>query len=315
MLVKAEHIDLSHAKHEMSTSDFNDPFIYANYQILESFGIYINRYHWHEGIEMIYAEYAEGEIEVYTVDKTYRLNTGDFIILNAKMCHAVYARAKKGEKNRLLVVKFNPDIFFTSSDFDSVKFITPFVMNNEKINRYFSSKIMVNSPIPNLMRKLEKEYVNKRIAYLLEMKSCVYSIIVYLIREYFKDDKVFSTIVSVTASNRSILRKALDYIEEKYYEDLSPTEIAKECNISYSYFAKLFKNYSGMSFIQYLNKIRIAEAEKLLLATDLNNTEIASSVGFNYKSYFMKQFKLNRGMTPKKFRDIMMSKTSERNNK
>ena len=64
-----------------------------------------------------------------------------------------------------------------------------------------------------------------------------------------------------------------------------------------------------MSFNDYLNHIRIREAEKLLISTTFSVTEIASSVGFCTTSYFIKQFKEHLQISPKQYRKNYLTKT------
>ena len=69
-----------------------------------------------------------------------------------------------------------------------------------------------------------------------------------------------------------------------------------------SYFSTVFKNSTGLSFKEYLNKVRIEESKILLLNTDFSIIDIAIAVGFEDQSYFSKVFKKYTGTTPKQFR-------------
>lgn len=69
-----------------------------------------------------------------------------------------------------------------------------------------------------------------------------------------------------------------------------------------SYFSTVFKNATGLSFKEYLNKVRIEESKILLQNTDFSIIDIAVAVGFEDQSYFSKVFKKYTGTTPKQFR-------------
>ena len=69
-----------------------------------------------------------------------------------------------------------------------------------------------------------------------------------------------------------------------------------------SYFSTVFKNAAGLSFKEYLNKVRIEESKILLQNTDFSIIDIAVAVGFEDQSYFSKVFKKYTGTTPKQFR-------------
>ncbi|MDQ0285809.1 YesN/AraC family two-component response regulator [Desulfofundulus luciae] len=65
--------------------------------------------------------------------------------------------------------------------------------------------------------------------------------------------------------------------------------------------ARLFKQRTGQSFIDYLTEVRLNEAKALLLAGEKTIDQIASAVGFN-NSYFTAVFKKREGVTPSEFR-------------
>lgn len=98
------------------------------------------------------------------------------------------------------------------------------------------------------------------------------------------------------------LRAALAYIQSHYYENLNLEKIAGEVNISKYHLAKSIKNHTGVTFIKYLNHIRLEEAKKLLSDTNLPVSIISELVGFESESYFITLFKQDENITPLKFR-------------
>ena len=83
---------------------------------------------------------------------------------------------------------------------------------------------------------------------------------------------------------------------------MSVEEIAEMCNVSESYFRRLFKEYAGVSPVQYRMQIRISKAKDYLCRTDLNSSEIADLLLFRDASFFCRYFKAVTGMTPAQFR-------------
>ncbi|EPR13026.1 PocR ligand-binding domain-containing protein [Ruminiclostridium papyrosolvens] len=100
-----------------------------------------------------------------------------------------------------------------------------------------------------------------------------------------------------------ILKPALDYIEKYYTRNISLNNMASLCNISTSYFSKLFRRTIGDNFSNYINRIRIKKARELLETTDIPITNIALDLGFEDSGYFIKVFKKFEGVTPSKFRN------------
>lgn len=85
-----------------------------------------------------------------------------------------------------------------------------------------------------------------------------------------------------------------------YGERISVDEVARQVNMSKGYFCKFFKSISGITYITFLNQVRIEKATDLLKA-GYNVTECAMACGFESISYFVQMFKRNLGCTPGQF--------------
>ncbi|TVX97373.1 response regulator transcription factor [Cohnella terricola] len=118
-----------------------------------------------------------------------------------------------------------------------------------------------------------------------------------------------NAIVSAIADNRSRLtrmqiHRAVEYIETNYANDkMSLQDLCRHALMSTSYFSLVFKQHTGVTFIEYLTGIRIAKAKELLHHTALKFYEIAEQVGYKDPNYFSILFKKHTGMTPKDYRE------------
>lgn len=121
------------------------------------------------------------------------------------------------------------------------------------------------------------------------------------IRDVFSERKSFSREISA----------ALLFIETNYSRELSLNEIAKHVNLSNGYFSGLFKKELGISFVEYLNGLRIEKAKELLVNTYLKAYEIAEMVGFGDETYFSRVFKKNTGMSVQEYRKKWVPKRKE----
>ncbi|ACT00331.1 two component transcriptional regulator, AraC family [Paenibacillus sp. JDR-2] len=92
------------------------------------------------------------------------------------------------------------------------------------------------------------------------------------------------------------------YLEEHYAEDIDLNKAASLVFMNSTYFSSLFKKMTGVSFIHYLQKIRVEESKKLLLNHQLKIYEVAEKVGFSDEKYFFRVFKNTTGLTPNEFR-------------
>ena len=100
-----------------------------------------------------------------------------------------------------------------------------------------------------------------------------------------------------------VIKKVKSYIEGNYQDpELSLQRIAADLLLSLSYLSKLFKQEVGMSFIDFLIKIRIKEAIKLMNNPQLKIYEIAEQVGYSSQHYFCAAFKKVLGVSPTEYR-------------
>lgn len=94
------------------------------------------------------------------------------------------------------------------------------------------------------------------------------------------------------------IKRATFYITEHYSENITVQALADQANLNPVYFGKLFKESTGSTFKEYLNRIRINNAEMMLSSGDFNVSEAAERCGFHDISYFSSLFKLMKGYPP-----------------
>jgi AraC-like DNA-binding protein len=99
-----------------------------------------------------------------------------------------------------------------------------------------------------------------------------------------------------------IIEDARFRIRQNVDQELDMTLMAREYNIGYSYFRKMFKNYTGMAPHKYHLELKIMRAKELLLVTDKSVKEISYELGFQTIHYFSRLFKNKVGKSPTEFR-------------
>lgn len=95
-----------------------------------------------------------------------------------------------------------------------------------------------------------------------------------------------------------VIEDVKKYILDHYNEDLSVKELADVACVSQNYFSAMFKKETGQNYKAYLTGIRMDEALRLLLNTDLKTYEIGERVGYNNVRRFVDAFKQIYGMSP-----------------
>jgi AraC-like DNA-binding protein/ligand-binding sensor protein len=98
------------------------------------------------------------------------------------------------------------------------------------------------------------------------------------------------------------VQKARQFITEHQTEDLSLGMVAKAVNTSSYYFCKLFKKATGLTFTEYLSRVRIERAKNLLLNPNARVSEVAFDTGFQSLTHFNRVFRRIVGESPTEYR-------------
>ncbi|CQR47175.1 putative response regulatory protein [Paraliobacillus sp. PM-2] len=98
--------------------------------------------------------------------------------------------------------------------------------------------------------------------------------------------------------NNRYVTVAKNYVKNHYQYKITLQTMAEELYLHQAYFSTIFKNETGENFIDYVNRVRVEEATKLIKNTDLKMKEVSNRVGFQSNSYFNKVFKKITGKSP-----------------
>lgn len=110
-------------------------------------------------------------------------------------------------------------------------------------------------------------------------------------------------IVDDKKSNGLIIENVKKYINEHYYENISLSKLSEVVYINPMYLSRLFKEKMGENFIDYLTKVRIEHAKRLLKDLSLRIYDITEMVGYESRNHFGKTFKEITGLSPKEYRN------------
>ena len=100
----------------------------------------------------------------------------------------------------------------------------------------------------------------------------------------------------------SRMNQVMQFLLENCFQKITLDQAASTANLSKEAFCRFFKLRTRKTFTQYVIQLRINEAQKLLVETDLGISEIAYRVGFENLSYFNRSFKNTTGRSPRSFR-------------
>ena len=106
------------------------------------------------------------------------------------------------------------------------------------------------------------------------------------------------TLLQRAADSDDIIARVTAYIQANYRENIDRDDVAAVAYITPNYLSKQFRSKMGMNLREYINQIRVEEAKRLLLSTNLPVSEVAGTVGYENISYFSTVFRKYTGMSP-----------------
>ena len=98
------------------------------------------------------------------------------------------------------------------------------------------------------------------------------------------------------------IAEVVKYVNEHYHENIYLEMLADEFGFSVKYLSRVFKEYTGVRFVEYLSEIRIKKAKDLLENTEESVNVIGEKVGFGSRNTFYRAFKSAYGITPAEYR-------------
>ena len=248
--------------------------------------------HSHNYYEMYYL--VSGEIKYFIGDSIYLVKKGDVVLIPPHIIHKTVS-GEDYEHTRILVtimpsyledfLKYDPDLF----DFFN-SYIIP-------------STHRMTGRIENILQSLISEYVEGYDK--IMVKSLLGELFTILKRNADLESKRKEDLQVHRDSCSNRILGVVRYINKMYHTDIGLEDLSQEFFMSQTYLSRTFKRIMGTTYSDYIRSVRINHSIHLLLHTDDNITEIASSTGFNSSNHFCKTFKDCMGISPLKYRQSL----------
>ncbi len=100
------------------------------------------------------------------------------------------------------------------------------------------------------------------------------------------------------------IEQAKIIMNENVFKDIDPEELAMKLNISYSWFRKVFKDYTGYAPAKYFQELKLRKAKQLLVETSQSVKEISFMLDYKSTEHFFSLFKRRTGFTPLEYRSF-----------
>lgn len=239
--------------------------------------------HRHIEIEFLYC--MKGSLDILINDKKYRVKKDEIVIIPSLVPHEIPNYSDEGAK--ILVIEAGPSFLHSSFYAFSESHITNTINTVEK-----DSELYLLLEEISLLSEKQGEHIK------LMLEGDIYKICGHIFLQY--TDKSSSRKNSVKAA--ADIEKAIEFVHNNFSEQISIERVAKLTGYSKSNFCKAFKEITGETFHNTLNRKRVENACIYLNTTALQIAEIAEIVGFSESKAFCRAFKGVMGITPGKYR-------------
>lgn len=255
---------------------------------------------WHHHPEYELVLIIKGKGRRMVGDHIDRFEQGDLVLLGPYLPHAWVIDIEEGKDVRDLddeafVIQFSYDFlgnrFFEIPEFTSLK---KFLLRSERGYVFYGD---MKFRIISILRKMRK----------MDDTDRLYAL--FRIFQLFGNSDKYEILASpaymqsLTVKGSETMRSALQYIMQHFQKRIQIEDVLRITHKSYAAFYKAFKRTYGLSFTDYLLKVRIGYACKLLTEDQVKISEIAYDSGFDNLANFNRQFRKIKGITPSAFRN------------
>lgn len=150
------------------------------------------------------------------------------------------------------------------------------------------------------MKRLEEAFFQSRVVTQKQYSSILRLLEIFALHLSTLSNQL---VVKEASGESPSIQRARVYIADKFSDDLSLGEVAKAVNMSAFYFCKMFKSATGITFTDYLARVRVEKVKNLLLNPHKRISEAAFEVGFQSLSQFNRVFRKVAGEAPTVYRE------------
>ncbi len=266
--------------------------------------------HWHYFFEILHI--LEGDVEATCGNYVYILRPGDIIIFFPQLIHSI--NKLKDNKNSRHGLDKSKSAFTASKEnqmlnpkydlkHNSIMPVPEKKLIMEQYNMYMYIYVYIYISIYNIFNTCIKEMENRNYGYDIVVCSHISALLSYFARNWIGRGLDIDEAIRISDNKSSEFAGITEYIDKHYNEPIKISSLAGMCGMSYSNFAKLFKQTYHQSCKEYIEFTRLNKAEDLLLMTNLDLTTISSETGFADCSHLIRTFKKWKGVTPGQWRN------------
>lgn len=248
--------------------------------------------------------FHSGKVSYQIGEHVFELHPGSLIILNGLTPHGPIVD-KKHEYVRTMFT-FHPSIMqLVNEQALLLDPLQPFeVLKNHHVILQGEKK----REFEESLNRINHLYGKQDLIALQRLLLCFFDMLMFI---YDQCKDRLSRVESTRTNKEERVKAITALIENHYSENINLEYIEKKLYMNKSYLARIFRELTGMTIIDYLYKHRIQQAKLLLYRHGtISVTDVCQSVGFKHLPHFSRLFKQMVGMSPEQYRQYLQVNTS-----
>ncbi len=250
--------------------------------------------HWHDQIEILLV--MKGNAVQQINQDVFVICPDDIVIIGSGCIHSTYT--ENTGRTDILVYQFNSSFADWAETMPNEGIYSCIFPSCSGLPNPVSSKKEPGRTIAMILGDILSECSTARQFRELFMKAYILKLAGTILREYSSNFESSDTRKMEIA--KKTLKSTFDMIDMNYGSRITLADAAGASNLSISHFARLFRQYTGTTFMRYLAGYRVKMAQNRL-KEGMSVTETAHACGFNNVSTFIRTFKRLKGVTPGQF--------------
>lgn len=254
---------------------------------------YMQDDHHHKYYELFYL--VSGRCRMFLNHTIYHLEPGSLVLIEPRaLHHSIYGMVQESER---IAVSFSASYMELMAQRCGTGWQAALTANP-----CFSIDPGRRSYVEHLLQKLIVEQENDDEFSGMLAENYLFEFLAFLGRCERGSRQPRLDHVTGTAGAEDAVQEAAGYIYHHFQEPITLETIAERVHMTPTYFSRRFKRMTGFGYKEYLSYLRLKEAERLLLETNLPVSEIAQRCGFSDANYFGDLFKKEKGISPRLYR-------------
>ena len=273
-------------------------------RIVRNYDFNMPHKHIHEEYEIYYL--IDGERYYFIENQIFHVKKGSLVFINRNQIHQTGQYNDSHHERIVIELKEEPFSSFLGCTGELV--LSDFFCKNQGVLELCPKN---QSYVLSLLEGIAGEIRDKNPGYRMMAMTKLARLLFFAQRFWNNNHLTASTTALSTSSTHQKVSEVASYISEHYDTASSLDTVAQHFYISKSYLSRIFKEFTGYTVNEYINLNRIQQAQNLLIKSNMNITEIASSLGYESLTYFEKIFRKYTETSPLQYRKRFL-KESER---